>query len=68
MSAVGALLGLGLLVFELILIARVVLDRVGVLAPGGGVGLVRIRGWTHAVSEPVIAPGRRVLRPVRLVR
>jgi YggT family protein len=66
MSAVGALLGLGLLIFELILIARVLLDWVGVLAPGGAVGLVRFRGWTHAVTEPVIAPVRRVLPPVRL--
>jgi YggT family protein len=66
MGAVGALLGLVLLVFELILIARVVLDWVGVLAPGGAGGLVRARGWTHAVTEPVIAPVRRVLRPVRL--
>jgi YggT family protein len=55
-----------LLIFELILIARVVLDWVGVLAAGDAVGLVRIRGWTHAVTEPVIAPVRRVLRPVRV--
>ena len=66
MSAVGALLGLVLLVFELILVARVVLDWVGVLAPGGSTGLVRARGWTHAVTEPVIAPVRRIVRPVRL--
>jgi YggT family protein len=66
MSAIGALLGLALLIFELILVARIVLDWVGVLAPGGGVGLVRARGWTHAVTEPVIAPVRRVVRPLRL--
>jgi YggT family protein len=66
MSAVGALLGLALLAFEFILVARVVLDWVGVLAPGGGGGLVRARGWTHVVTEPVIAPVRRVLRPVRV--
>ena len=35
MSAVGALLGLALLIFELVLVARVVLDWVGVLAPAG---------------------------------
>ncbi|MCU1613086.1 MAG: hypothetical protein JWO98_626, partial [Frankiales bacterium] len=35
MSAIGALLGLVLLVFELVLVARIVLDWVGVLAPGG---------------------------------
>ena len=66
MSAVGALLGLALLIFELVLVARIVLDWVGVLAPGGGDGLVRARGWTHAVTEPVIAPVRRFVRPVRL--
>jgi YggT family protein len=66
MSAVGALLGLVLLVFELILVARVVLDWVGVLAPGGVGGVVRARGWVHTVTEPVIAPVRRVVRPVRL--
>ena len=66
MSAVGALLGLVLLFFELVLVARVVLDWVGVLAPAGCGGLVRARGWTHAVTEPVIAPVRRIVRPVRL--
>jgi YggT family protein len=66
MSAVGALLGLVLLIFALILLARVVLDWVGVLAPGGGGGLVRARGWTHTVTEPVIAPVRRVLPPLRV--
>ena len=66
MSAVGALLGLGLLIFELVLVARVVLDWVGVLAPAGGSGLVRARRWTHAVTEPVIGPVRRLVRPVRL--
>jgi YggT family protein len=66
MSAVGALLGLVLLFFELVLVARVVLDWVGVLAPGGSGGILRARGWTHAVTEPVIAPVRRIVRPVRL--
>jgi YggT family protein len=66
MSAVGALLGLVLLFFELVLVARVVLDWVGVLAPGGSGGIVNARGWTHALTEPVIAPVRRIVRPVRL--
>jgi YggT family protein len=65
MSAVGALLGLILLIFELVLVARVVFDWVGFLAPGGSGGIVRARGWTHAVTEPVIAPVRRFVRPVR---
>ena len=66
MSAVGALLGLVLLIFELVLVARIVLDWVGVLAPAGGGGLARARGWTHTLTEPVIAPVRRFVRPVRL--
>ncbi|MCU1668250.1 MAG: hypothetical protein JWP40_1177 [Blastococcus sp.] len=66
MNAVGALLGLALLIFELILVARIVLDWVGVLAPAGGGGLVRARGWTHAVTEPVIGRVRRVLPPMRV--
>ena len=66
MSAVGALLGSVLLVVELVLIARVVLDWVGVLAPGGSGGVVTARLWTHRVTEPVIAPVRRVLPPLRL--
>jgi YggT family protein len=65
MSAVGALLGLVLLIFELVLVARIVLDWVGVLAPAGGGGLVRARAWTHAVTEPVIAPVRRLVPPLR---
>jgi YggT family protein len=66
MSAVGALLGSVLLVVELVLIARVVLDWVGVLAHGGSGGVVTARLWTHRVTEPVIAPVRRVLPPLRL--
>jgi YggT family protein len=65
-SAVGTLLGMALLIFELILVARIVLDWVGVLAPGGGDVVVRARRWAHAVTEPVIAPVRRILPPLRL--
>jgi YggT family protein len=66
MSAVLALLGFVLLVFELVLIARIVLDWVGVLSPGGAGWAVRARSLTHAVTEPVIAPVRRVVQPVRV--
>ncbi|MCW2570081.1 MAG: hypothetical protein JWO88_139 [Frankiales bacterium] len=65
MSAIGALLGFALLIFELVLVARVVLDWVGVLAPAGTGELARVRRWTHAVTEPVIAPVRRLVRPIR---
>jgi len=63
---IGALLGLVLLLFEVVLLARVVLDWVGVLAPGGGTGLARARQMTHSLTEPLIAPVRRVLKPVRV--
>ena len=66
MSAVGALIGSVLLVFELVLLARVVLDWVRVLAPGGSAWTVRARRVTHDVTEPVIAPVRRVLPPLRI--
>lgn len=66
MGAVGVLLGLVLLVFELALVARMVLDWVGVLAPGGGRWSIPARRMAHAVTEPVPAPVRRVLPPVWL--
>jgi YggT family protein len=66
MSSIGAVLGSVLLVFEVLLLARVVLDWVRVLAPGGGAGLARAREATQRLTEPVIAPVRRVLRPVRV--
>jgi YggT family protein len=66
MSTVGALLGLALLLFELVLVVRVVLDWVGVLVSPGAGEMTRVRGWTHAVTEPVIRPVRRFVRPLRL--
>jgi YggT family protein len=56
-----------LLLFELVLIARMVVDGVGVLSPvGGRSGLYQARRITHGITEPVIGPVRRVLKPVRL--
>ena len=66
MSALGALLGTVLLLFELVLVARMVLDWVGVLAPGGSGGLLRVRRIAHSITEPVLAPVRRVLPPLRI--
>jgi YggT family protein len=63
----AGLLGIVLLLFELVLIARMVVDWVGVLSPvDGRGGLYRARRITHGITEPVIGPVRRVLRPVRL--
>ena len=65
MGMLGALLGLVLLLFLIALVARAVLDWAGMLATGGD-GVRRAREISHRVTEPVIAPVRRVLRPVRV--
>jgi len=64
MSIIGTLLGYVLTVFLLVLIARLVLDWAGVVGRGPW-WVSRARQLTHAGTEPVIAPVRRVLRPVR---
>lgn len=64
MSLVGALLGYALTLFVLLMIARLVLDWAGLLATSPG-WVRRMRSLSHAGTEPVIAPVRRVLRPVR---
>jgi YggT family protein len=61
-----ALLAFVLLLFQLVLIARVVVDWVGVLAPASGARLGGARRLVHRVTEPVIAPVRRVLPPLRI--
>jgi YggT family protein len=66
MSAIGALLGTVLLLVLLVLLARVVLDWVGVLAPSAGPGLGRARAVTHRLTEPLIAPVRRLVPPLRV--
>jgi YggT family protein len=68
MGAIGALIDLVLLLFLIALVARAVLDWTGVLTPGrDGSGWVdQARALSHQVTEPVIAPVRRVLNPVRL--
>ena len=64
---VASLLGFVLILFQLVLIARVIVDWVGVLSPStGGAGLYQARRITHGITEPVIAPVRRVLNPVRV--
>ncbi len=64
---VAGLIGFVLLLFELVLIARAVVDWAGVLSPvGGRSGLYQARRITHGITDPVIDPVRRVLRPVRV--
>ena len=64
---IARLIGLALVLFQLVLIARLVVDWVGVLSPAtAGGGLYQARRITHGITEPVIAPVRRVLQPVRV--
>lgn len=64
---IASLLGLLLVLFQLVLLARVVVDWVGVLSPGGGgTAMYQVRRITHGITEPVIAPVRRVVKPVQL--
>ena len=65
MSLIGALVGFVLTAFILVLIARMLLDWTGVVA-GGPPWVARARTFTHAWTEPVLAPVRRRIRPVRL--
>ena len=67
MGLLGSLLGLVLLLFLLLLIARALLDWVGVWSSGSsGEGVLKAREVTYRLTEPVIAPVRRVLKPVNL--
>lgn len=64
MSTVGALIGFILTAFIVVMIVRLILDWVGVatrMPPWAR----RVRALSYAGTEPVIAPVRRVLRPVR---
>lgn len=64
MELVGTLLGYVLTAFVLVMLVRLVLDWAGVVTRGP-TGVSRARVVTHALTEPVVAPVRRVLRPVR---
>lgn len=64
MSLIGTVLGYALTLFILVLLARVVLDWANVLTSVPPWAR-RARDLTHTATEPVIAPARRVLRPVR---
>ncbi|RSM89581.1 hypothetical protein DMH04_06275 [Kibdelosporangium aridum] len=66
MSALGALLSLVLTLFIIVLVIRAVLDWTGVLAGGGGGAAAKARGVVYRITEPVIRPVRRVVRPIRM--
>jgi len=66
-GALLALVGLVLLLFELLLIARIIVDLLGVLAkPSYEESLGPVRRVVYRLTEPVVAPVRRVLPPVRM--
>jgi YggT family protein len=66
MSPIGTLLGFVLLLFLITLVVRAVLDWTGVLGTGDRGWATRARRLSHTLTEPVIAPVRRVLKPVRI--
>lgn len=68
MGLVLAIVSLVLLVFQLLLIARAVLDWSVALAGPTTQGSVRARltAGVWRITEPVLAPVRRVLPPLRL--
>ena len=63
-----ALVSFVLLLFQLLLVARAVLDWSVVLAGPSAAGGVRARltSGVHGVTEPVLAPVRRIVPPLRL--
>jgi YggT family protein len=65
MTIIGLLLGYALTAFIVLLLARMVLDWVGVVRTGP-YWMRRARALTYAGTEPVLAPARRRLRPVRV--
>jgi YggT family protein len=64
-SLIGSLLGYALTAFVVVLLARAVLDWAGVLVRGAPPWVSRARSLAYAGTEPVIAPVRRMMRPVR---
>lgn len=61
------LIGIVLVLFQIVLVARVVVDWVDVLGSGrGGAALATARRVTHGVTEPVVGPVRRRVQPVRV--
>lgn len=64
MSLIGAVVGYVLTAFIVVLIVRMVLDWSGVVTSGPP-WVRRARSLSHVGTEPVLAPVRRWLRPVR---
>lgn len=65
MSLIGTLIGYALSVFILFLIARLVVDWIITLSSSPADWAYKARDVTHKLTEPVLAPVRRVLPPLR---
>jgi YggT family protein len=68
MGALLALVSFGLLLVQLLLVVRVIMDWTMVLAGPSAAGSFRRRLTTGvtAITEPILAPVRRVIPPLRL--
>ena len=69
MGPLLALIALALLLFQLLLIARIGVDLIAVLARPGlrdDARLEPVRRVVYRLTEPVVAPVRRVVKPVQL--
>jgi YggT family protein len=66
MDVIGTLLGWVLTAFIVLMIVRMIFDWTSMLGRGSYSPWVRrARRWSHAGTEPVIAPVRRLLPPIR---
>jgi YggT family protein len=68
MGLVLAVVSFLLLLLQVLLVARAILDWSAVLAGPSTAGSVRSRltNGVHSMTEPILAPVRRVLPPLRL--
>ncbi|MBL1076588.1 YggT family protein [Nocardia sp. 2] len=64
MTAIGTLLGWVVSVFILFMLARLVVDWIAALSRDPAPWVGKVREVTYKVTEPVIAPVRRILPPV----
>lgn len=64
---IASLIGLVLVLFQVVLLARVIVDWIDVAGYGrGGTALGTAQRITHGITEPVVAPVRRRVQPIRM--
>jgi YggT family protein len=63
---ISTLLGWVLSLFQLVLFVRAIVDLVSAASGGGGGVLYQARRITHGITEPVIAPVRNRIPPLRM--